>query len=271
MAVVGHVEWVEFITVESVPTAGEIVHGSGGLQVPGGGGAVAAVQLQKLAGDVTFFTALGDDDLGRRAGQELRAMGVEVRAVARPESQRRAVTLVDADGERTITVIGERLAPSGDDDIGWSDLAGFDAVYVTAGDPSALQAARRAGTMVATSRILKELQEAKIRLDALVGSAHDRAERYLPRDLVPEPHVVVRTEGSQGGTWQIPGAAPRRFGPGPQPPQKGDTYGCGDSFAAALTFCLGRRDSLRTALAFASECGAAVSGAIGPYAGQLSL
>ena len=271
VAVVGHVEWVEFINVPRMPFAGEILHGEAGPQLPGGGGAVAAVQLRKLAGEATFFTAFGDDELGRRAAEELERFGVEVRASFRPEPQRRAVTFVDAEGERTITVIGDRLAPSGEDDLGWGDLADFDAVYVTAGDGTALRAARRAGTVVATSRILADLQAARIRLDALVGSAADPAERYLPHDLSPEPHLVVRTEGDRGGTWQHPGSAPRRYGPGPQPEQAGDNYGCGDSFAAALTYSLGKADSTREALAFASECGAAVSGGLGPYAEQLTL
>ncbi len=63
VAVVGHVEWIEFARVERVPRPGEIVHASATWEEPGGGGAVAAVQLAKLAGEATFFTALGDDEL----------------------------------------------------------------------------------------------------------------------------------------------------------------------------------------------------------------
>ena len=52
-AVVGHVEWIEFGRVDHVPAPGEIVHVSESWQEPGGGGAVAAVQLCKLAGAAT--------------------------------------------------------------------------------------------------------------------------------------------------------------------------------------------------------------------------
>ena len=45
---------------------------------PGGGGAVAAVQLARLAGECLFLTALGDDELGHRAERELTALGVRV-------------------------------------------------------------------------------------------------------------------------------------------------------------------------------------------------
>jgi ribokinase len=49
-AVVGHTEWIEFGRVERVPAPGDIVHASGEWEEPGGGGAVAAVQLARLAG-----------------------------------------------------------------------------------------------------------------------------------------------------------------------------------------------------------------------------
>ena len=89
-AAVGHVEWIEFARVERVPLAGEIVHVQETWGEPGGGGAVAAAQLAKLAGGATFFTALGDDELGHRAHDELTALGLRVEAAWRDEPQRRA-------------------------------------------------------------------------------------------------------------------------------------------------------------------------------------
>ena len=38
VAVVGHVEWIEFARVERMPAAGEIVHASDAWEEPGGGG-----------------------------------------------------------------------------------------------------------------------------------------------------------------------------------------------------------------------------------------
>src|SRR5438128_8033275 len=114
-AVVGHVEWIQFARVERVPSPGEIVHASETWEEPGGGGAVAAVQLLKLAGQATLYTALGDDELGHQARDGLEALGVRVEATFRATPQRRGFTFIDRAGERTITVIGERLGPSGDD------------------------------------------------------------------------------------------------------------------------------------------------------------
>ena len=142
VAVVGHVEWVEFARVPHMPEPGEIVHASEWWEEAGGGGAVAAVQLAKLAGSAEFFTALGDDDLGRRARERLEELGVTVYAAKRPGPQRRGVVHLDGDGERTITILGERIVAHGDDDLPWERLADVDAVYFTGGDVGALQHAR---------------------------------------------------------------------------------------------------------------------------------
>ena len=50
VAVVGHVEWVDFVHVERAPQTGEIIQATGAWQAAAGGGADAAVQLRKLAG-----------------------------------------------------------------------------------------------------------------------------------------------------------------------------------------------------------------------------
>src|SRR5512139_3660564 len=126
-AVVGHLEWVEFVEVAHVPVAGEIVHGTPVLAVAAGGGAVAAVQLARWGADSVFFTAFGGDELGRRARAELVARGVTVHAMARAEPQRRAITLIDAQRERTIVVVGDRLVAHASDPLPWHELAACDA------------------------------------------------------------------------------------------------------------------------------------------------
>src|SRR4051812_2862761 len=144
VAVVGHVEWIQFGRVDHVPAPGEIVHVSELWEEPGGGGAVAAVQLAKLADGGALYAALGDDEIGHRAEAELERLGLRGEAVFRPEPQRRGFVHVDSDGERTITVIGSRLGPEGCDPLRWDDLEGIDAIYFTAGDVEAVRAARAA-------------------------------------------------------------------------------------------------------------------------------
>jgi ribokinase len=267
VAVVGHVEWVEFARVDSVPRPGEIVHAAETWEEPAGGGAVAAVQLARLTGSCLFVTALGADELGRRARAELTRLGIDVRAIPGAEPTRRAFTYIDEAGERTITVLGEKLRPSGGDSrLPWRELAGLDAVYFVSGDAEALHHARLARVLVATARELSTLREAGVQLDALVGSGEDEGELYHPGELDPPPHVVVTTSGGLGG-WVQPGGP---FRPAPVPGTTVDAYGCGDCFAAGLTFALGRGDSTDEAVALAARCGAAVMTGRGPYTAQLT-
>lgn len=265
VAVVGHVEWIQFARVESVPTTGEIVQASEYWEEAAGGGAVAAVQLARLAGECTFFTVLGDDELGRRSREQLEAQRVRVEAAVVDKPTRRGFTYVDAAGERTITVIGPKLHPSPSQRLPWMELARTDGVYFTAGDVGALEAARRARVLVATSRELPTLRRAGVELDALVGSGEDIGEKYTPGDLEPVPRLIVSTSGSLGG-WAQPGG-PFRAAPLPGPVS--DAYGAGDSFAAGLTYALADGMEHDEALEFASRCGAAVMTGRGPYERQI--
>jgi ribokinase len=268
-AVVGHVEWIEFLPVEHVPSAGEIVHAEGSWEEAAGGGAVAAVQLLKLADDVLFFTALGDDPVGRRAATELRERGIELHAAFAEVPQRRGFTYVDETGERTITTIGRRLGPRGHDDaLPWHELASCDAVYFCAGDVDALLLARRARVLVATARVLDVLRRGGVELDALVGSAKDEAERYQPGQLDPEPRLVVSTSGALGG-WAQPGGP---FSAADPPASSdGDAYGAGDCFAAGLAFALAAGLPTADVLAFASRCGAGALAGPGVHAEAVEL
>lgn len=268
VAVIGHVEHVEFADVERVPAAGEIAHAGAAWSIAAGGGAVAAAQLAKLAGACDFFTVLGDDELGRRCLAEVEAQGVSVHAVFEG-AQRRAITLVEPAGERTIITVGPKLRPRRSHRLPWAQLADCDAVFFVSGDEAALAAARAAGVVCATTRELETLRAAGIRLDAVIGSARDPGERYEP--IEPSPGLVVLTAGAAGGSYALAdgrrGAWPAARPPGPIV----DAYGAGDSFAAALTFALGRGDELDDALALAARAGAACLTGHGPYEGQLRL
>jgi ribokinase len=269
VAVLGHVEFVEFLEVAHVPVAGEIVHARRSFTEPAGGGGVAAVQLARLTGHATLFTALGDDAVGRLAQAGLEDYGVRVEAAWHRKPQRRAETFIDDDGERTITVIGERLAPAGTDDLPWDYFASCDAVYATAGDAAALRAARRARVLVATPRVGPALAESGVELDALVHSGRDPGERYAPGDLDPPPRLVVSTGSVGGGTFTAAEGRTGTWEAAPLPGSVVDTYGAGDSFAAALTLGLGAGLDVEEALALAARCGAVCVTGAGPYGARV--
>jgi ribokinase len=256
-AVVGHVEWVEFVEVDHVPEPGQIAHGSESWAEPAGGGAVAAVQIVKLGGACDFYTALGEDDLGRRSAERLEGLGVAVHAQWFGRT-RRALTHVDRNRERTITTVGPKLRPAGP-----LPLSGYDGIFFVAGDVAALRSAREARFLSATPREVEILLEGCVPLDLLVGSNTDPGERYGGGLDVG---LFVATEGSRGGM-----AGGTRFEAAEPPGPLEDTYGAGDSFAAALTFALARGDALPDALELASRAGAAVITGKGPYTAQLTL
>ena len=270
VAVVGHVEWVLFASVDHVPRAGEVLHAHSPFEEPAGGGAVAAVQLVRLAGRAMLFTALGEDDPGRRSLDRLEELGVDVREAARDAPTRRAVTLIDKRGERTITTLGARLAPRGEDPgLPWKQFEGMDAVYFTAGDLLALQAARAARVLVASPRADQALGHG-VHLDALVLSEEDAIERREASRALREAELVVLTEGERGGSYQLRNGESGRWAPAELPGAPVDSYGCGDSFAAGLTYGLGAGMDVARALAVAARCGATCLAGRGPYQRQLS-
>ncbi len=271
VAVVGHVEWITFARVDRVPTAGAIAHATETWWGAGGGGAVSAVQLAKLAGSSELFTALGGDGVGRRAREELSASLVHVHGEERPGPTREALCLVDGDGERTITTLGPRLEARGSDGLAWDHLDDAGAVYVTAGDEDALRRARVARVMVVSTRHLAVLAASGVRADAVVGSAFDVHERYDPEVLAhAPPDLVVLTEGAEGGSFAAFDGERRRFEPAPLLGPIIDTYGAGDSFHAGLTYGLGVGLEVTEALRLAARCGAAALGGRGPTGGQLT-
>jgi ribokinase len=239
-----------------MPAAGEIVHADRVWEEPAGGGAVVARQLALLAGRCELFTALGDDGLGRASAERLAELGVDVH-VKWGGVTRRAWTHVDGAGERTITVLGDKLLPAAP-----LPLDGYDLVFFVAGEPDALRSARRARFVACTVRELPTLQDADVELDLLVGSANDPGERY---DGSLRVRHVALTDGANGGTLDgEPYAAASAS-------SVVDTYGAGDSFGAALAFALARGDSLEDALALAVRAGSAVIEGRGPYTSQLAL
>lgn len=229
------------------------------------------MQLARLAGESVLVTALGEDEQGRRSVARLRELGVELRASWRAEPTRRAVTLVDDARERTITTIGHRLEPLGaDEEAGWETLAGIDAVYFTAGDLDALRAARRASRVLVASPRARHALGHGVELDALVLSAHDEIERREADRAQGEAALVVLTDGGHGGSYRTRSGDGGSWSAAVPPGDPVDSYGCGDSFAAGLTYGLGAGLSVPDSIALGARCGATCLTGSGPYERQLS-
>ena len=196
-----------------------------------GGGAVMARQIARLNGACEFFTALGDDELGRRSERRLAELGVDVHAVRFGESRRGWVHIDDA-GERTITRLGAEAPPRGP-----LPLKGYDAVFFVSGDGrgAAIGSGRplsrgdcpRAGDTPGSRRQARLAHRQRERSGRAVRRRRSR----------PQPSS---DRGRRGGTANgVPYQAASLPGP------VVDAYGAGDSFGATLCFALARGDDLR--------------------------
>ena len=212
-AVVGHVEWIDFLRVESRARAGRDrrTRRRPGPR-PAGGGAVAAVQLANLGCETTFFTALGDDELGHRSRSELEARGVRVH-VGRGsrEPQRRGVTYVDdarrahdhRDRREAQAARRRRLAS-----VGGAAPHGLRLLHRRRRP----RRSGRRGTRASSSRPRASCRRCALPASSSTrssGARTDAGERYEPGDLDPPPRLVVATSGRLGG-WIAAGRAVRR-------------------------------------------------------------
>jgi ribokinase len=234
VAVVGHVEWVEFVRVARYPERGGLEQGERELEQAGGGAVVAAAVLAELGASVDFLCALGDDERGQAAVAQLRERRVTVHPAWRDTATRSVITLLDAGGERTIITVGERLAPFGDDHLDWDLLSRVDGVYVTAGDAGAIRHARAAPVMTASPRAGSPV--ADVTVDAMILSESDEHERHWAQPWERQVRLMVETQGAKGGRWW--GDSDGRWPAAPLPGERRDSYGAGDSFAAGFTFGL---------------------------------
>ena len=95
---------------DQVPAPGQIAHGSESWSEPAGGGAVAAAQMLKLAGACDFYTALGDDDLGRRSFERLSELGLTARKRGELEVQAARAELAHLSRVATMGELSASLA-----------------------------------------------------------------------------------------------------------------------------------------------------------------
>ena len=263
LAVIGHIEWVTFLAVNEIPKPGTISHSRLTLEEPAGGGSVVAIQMSKLIkGDVHFFTALGNDLIGEKSYATLKSYGLKLSVAWRDKPTRKAISMVDTQGERAITVMGERLQPTAEDDLPWDELSKYDGIFLTAADSQGIKFARQANILVATPRVgIKTINESNVLLDGLIGSALDPGEKVNEKELLIKPKLRISTMGAKGGNAS-PGG---RFKAIKLESRAIDTYGCGDSFAAGLTTGLAANFSYEQAISLGTHIGANCAANFGPY------
>ncbi len=108
MLVVGSINVDLVVSVAVLPERGETVAGGVFAQHQGGKGANQAVAAARMGARVAFVGAVGPDDYGRAALDELRAEGIDVSRIAisslTAESTGIALIIVDGRGQNQIAV-----------------------------------------------------------------------------------------------------------------------------------------------------------------------
>ena len=262
-AVIGHIEWINFLKVDLLPEPGIITHAKTSLELPAGGGALIAKTLYELSNnEIHFFTSLGKDYYGEKSFDFFKKIGINLHVAWRSEPTRKGFSLIDKKGERSITIIGKRLAPSFNDDLDWEILRDMDGIFITAGDNNLFKKAREANVLCTTPRVgIDLINQSKVILDAIIGSNLDPDESFLLSDLNEKHRYVIKTEGEKGGIC-IPGG---RFNAINNNSQKIDSYGCGDSFAAGILYGLTESWPIEKALKLGTVLGRNCIEHFGPY------
>ena len=262
-AVIGHIEWINFIKVDQLPKPGLISHAEKSIEYPAGGGSVIAKRLRELThSEVHFFTALGNDFYGTQCLNILEKMGIRLHVAWRDKPTRKGFSLIDAEGERSITIIGDRLAPTHKDNLNWNILNDMDGIFITAADKEIFKKSRIAKILCTTPRVgLNIINESGIFLDGLIGSNLDPGEVFSLNELRLIPKFVIKTEGENGGII-FPGG---RYKAIKNKKIKVDSYGCGDSFAAGILYGLSSNWDIEESLNLAKIMGRNCSEHFGPY------
>ena len=263
-AVIGHVEWINFLKVDQLPIPGVISHSKKSHEYPAGGGSIIAKTLSELSlNQIHFFTALGNDDYGQKCFKILTNMGIKLHVAWRDKPTRRGFSLIDSQGERAITVIGERLAPKHKDNLEWNILKKMDGIFITASDPEIFKMARLAPILCTTPRVgLDTINRSNVLLDGLIGSNLDPGEVFSFSELLVKPRYIIKTEGEKGGII-FPGG---RYKALKNKKRKVDSYGCGDSFAAGILYGMASKWNIDKSLNLAKINGRDASEFFGPYA-----
>jgi len=272
--VIGSINADLVVTLDRLPEPGETVTGGRFARHGGGKGANQAVAAARAGARVRFAGAVGDDDLGAAAIEQLAAEGVDVGAVARLDGEATGVALIAVDraGRNQIAVasganarVGAALvaraleaAALGPGDV---VLLGFEVpdAAVVAGARAAGPAGARAILNPAPARDLPDgvlghgvlLTPNGLEAAALTGETEPAAAaRALARRTNAPVLVTVGADGAllAGGDGVVEIAAPEV--------EVVDTTGAGDAFngvlAAGLAAGAGVEEAARRAVDAAS-------------------
>jgi ribokinase len=87
----------------------------------------------------------------------------------------------------------------------------------------------------------------------------------MARAMKPRPALLIATRGAEGGRYETADGRSGTWKIAPLPGPIVDTYGSGDTFAAALTYGLAAGEAVESSLELAAEASASCLTRSGPY------
>lgn len=280
--VIGSINMDLVMRTPRLPNAGETLVGGTFSIVPGGKGANQAAAASRLGNQVRMIGAVGEDEFGTSALENLRRQGVSASDIRKVPSISTGVAmiLVDEAGENTIVVASganhcvepELIAASSLD---WADVIVLQCEIPLHTVASTVHQARERGKIVILNAApaVPDLPAEALQVDylivneqeaiALTGVIIGRPDDALlaAADLCQRgaKHAIV-TLGADGCTFQ----APSGNGHIPAPKIEAvDTTAAGDAFVGALASAIGRGMALPEVLRYANSAGALAATVLG--------
>lgn len=283
VCVIGSINVDFVILADRLPAPGETVLGGRFSIHDGGKGANQAVAAARAGAEVSMIGAVGEDELGRRAVDALRAEGVDVARIRLHAVEPTGVALVAVGprGENQIVV-----APGANDaweldDGDRSLIAAADVVITNHEVPQTvvadvLHAAHDAGVRaILNPAPARALSAEVLRLgpiltpnehELVVAIGNDVAEGALDELVARHAGPVIVTQGAAGALLAIDGR--REHVPGRPVSAAVDTTGAGDTFNGVLATWLAGGAPIEEAIAAANVAAALSIGAAGAREGM---
>lgn len=277
IVVIGSCNTDMVISMDHLPLPGETLIGGEFFMNSGGKGANQAVAAARLGGNVSFIAKVGNDPFGKRALEQYRAEGIDVKHILTDPEQPSGVALimVDAQGENSIAVASGANAhlTTKDLDNAKEILSRADIVLMQLETPintveHAANVAKRSGAKVILNPAPAQPLPESLLQNLYILIANETEAEFISGTQITDMDSVARaadilcdkgvekvviTLGSRGafvkerGNYhQIPGLKVKAV----------DATAAGDTFCGALCVALAEGKNLTEAVTFANRCAA---------------
>lgn len=277
IVVIGSCNTDMVISMDHLPLPGETLIGGEFFMNSGGKGANQAVAAARLGGNVSFIAKVGNDPFGKRALEQYRAEGIDVKHILTDPEQPSGVALimVDAQGENSIAVASGANAhlTTKDIDNAKEILSRADIVLMQLETPittveHAANVAKRSGAKVILNPAPAQPLPESLLQNLYILIVNETEAEFISGTQITDMDSVARaadilcdkgvekvviTLGSRGafvkerGNYhQIPGLKVKAV----------DATAAGDTFCGALCVALAEEKNLTEAVTFANRCAA---------------